>query len=690
MSTNPFRTASIRTRTRPRAARPLRTALWLAATGFAAIALVACGDGGSGSGGEVTLDAPAPDRCDPLDTRLCLFPFPNDFYTVADDTTDTGRRVNLVRESMPTNKDGVHVDPTEWNRNDGFSPGSQIFTFVAGLDLEATGAAPSTDIGRSLEEDAPIVLLDADTGERTPYWAELDASVASDDDRALFVRPAINLHEGHRYVVAFRHLKDASGAEIPAGDAFRAMRDRLNTNVPEFNARRDHFEQVFDDLKKNGVERKDLYLAWDFTVISTRNLTGRIIHMRDDAFAALGDAAPAFTVTNVEQNVDDRLARIVHGTFQVPKYLSGTGAPGSRLLYDAADQPRAEGTFTATFVCVVPHAALAGPGGTAVPARASLYGHGLLGSDDEVDAGNIRDMANEHDFVFCATKWLGMSEDDIANAAAILQDLSLFPTLADRTQQGLLDFLFLGRLMIHPNGFSSDPAFQDAAGASVIDRSALFYDGNSQGGIMGGALVAIATDFTRGVLGVPAMNYSTLLQRSVDWEDYRLLYDPSYPNPIERAFGLGLIQMLWDRGEADGYANHLTGDPLPGTPAHTVLMHVALGDWQVANVAADVEARTIGARVHTPAEVPGHTLDVEPHWGIEPIPSYPWAGSAIVVWDSGTPPAPPVNLPPSQARDPHSDPRSYVVARVQKSEFLKVDGAVVDVCEGQPCMAPPR
>src|SRR5581483_12090255 len=113
---------------------------------------------------EVTLDAPAPDRCDPLDTRLCLFPFPNDFYTVADDTTDTGRRVNLVRESMPTNKDGVHVDPTEWNRNDGFSPGSQIFTFVAGLDLEATGAAHSTDIGRSLEEDAPIVLLDADTG----------------------------------------------------------------------------------------------------------------------------------------------------------------------------------------------------------------------------------------------------------------------------------------------------------------------------------------------------------------------------------------------------------------------------------------------------------------------------------------------------------------------------------------------
>ena len=47
-------------------------------------------------------------------------------------------------------------------------------TFVPGIDLGVTGAAPITDIGRSLDPDAPIVLLDADTGERHPYWAELD------------------------------------------------------------------------------------------------------------------------------------------------------------------------------------------------------------------------------------------------------------------------------------------------------------------------------------------------------------------------------------------------------------------------------------------------------------------------------------------------------------------------------------
>ena len=54
----------------------------------------------------------------------------------------------------------------------------------------------------------------------------------------------------------------------------------------------------------------------------------------------------------------------------------------------------------------------------------------------------------------------------------------------------------------------------------MIDTQRLFYDGNSQGGIMGGALTAVAPDFNRAVLGVPGMNYSTLLQRSVDFEPY--------------------------------------------------------------------------------------------------------------------------------------------------------------------------
>ena len=34
---------------------------------------------------------PSVSSCDPLDPSLCLLPFPNDYFTVADPTTPTGR-----------------------------------------------------------------------------------------------------------------------------------------------------------------------------------------------------------------------------------------------------------------------------------------------------------------------------------------------------------------------------------------------------------------------------------------------------------------------------------------------------------------------------------------------------------------------------------------------------------------------
>lgn len=657
-------------------------------TGLAVATLVAScnhGGGSGGSNGTIDLVVSNPDRCDPLDQRHCLLPFPSDFFTTDDAATDTGRRVNIVRESAIRNVKGVHVDTTEWNRNDGFSPGAQIATYVDGIDLEQTGLVSVANIGGSLAEDAPAVVIDTVTGERVPYFSELDASVSSPTNAVLFLRPARNLLEGHRHIVALRNLKDAGGETIPASDVFRAYRDRLISNVPEVEARRPHMEQIFEELEDAGIARDDLYLAWDFTVASERNLSERMLHIRDDAFARLGDAAPAFTVTSIEENPNEELARRVAGTFEVPLYLTGGGTPGTRFNYAGSDLPQYTGSsYSADFLCIVPKSAVNGDG-PPVPARPAVYGHGLLGSEREVGAGNVRRMANEHNFVFCATKWIGMSEEDISNAVVILGDISSFPTLADRLQQGVLNTLFLGRLMIHEDGLVSHPAF-----AGLIDRSELFYDGNSQGGIMGGIATAVSIDWTRAVLGVPAMNYSILLQRSVDWDTYRQVYDPAYPDEIERGLGLLLIQMLWDRGEANGYAHHMTDDPLPGTPAHKVLMHVAFGDHQVSPDAANIQARTIGARIHTPAVVPGRLPYVEPYyWGIDPIASYPYDGSAIVIWDSGAPVPPLVNLPPREGEDPHSDPRSDPEARVQKSEFLKSDGAVVDVCGGAPCMANP-
>ena len=83
--------------------------------------------------------------------------------------------------------------------------------------------------------------------------------------------------------------------------------------------------------------------------------------------------------------------------------------------------------------------------------------------------------------------------------------------------------------------------------------------------------------------------------------------------------------------------------------------------------------------------------DVAPYYGIPAIPAFPFAGSAMVVWDSGTPTPPIENVPPFSPQygsDPHGRPRATASARLQKSEFLKATGAVVDTCAGLPCLAP--
>jgi hypothetical protein len=148
--------------------------------------------------------------------------------------------------------------------------------------------------------------------------------------------------------------------------------------------------------------------------------------------------------------------------------------------------------------------------------------------------------------------------------------------------------------------------------------------------------------------------------------------------------------MLWDRGEANGYAQHMTDDPFEATPAHRVLMHVAYGDFQVAPVSAEVEARTIGAGLRAPAVADGRQLDVEPYWKIEPIASYPHAGSALVIWDFGNPTPPLGNLnpfPPDFGSDPHGLPRAQSAAQEQKAVFMRI-GEVVDTC-GEGVVCPP-
>lgn len=688
----------------------------------------------------------------------CLGTFPNDHFTRRDKTSDTGLRLNLAEGSTPATRplpghpDGINVGVESLNQSDGFSPGPMLQVRIPGLDNQAafttTGLVGEPDMSQAYRADQPALLIDAETGKRQLIWTELDSAATSNATRMLIVRVGKNLINGRRYIVALRNLKDADGKVIPAPAGFRLFRDNRRTGNRKVESRRAGFEGMFRTLGKAGVKRKSLYLAWDFTVASTENLTGRMTSIRDRAFAEelndhdltdgsiAGTTAPEFEIDSIQTTDfgDDTSGdgaeniRLIIGTFKVPCYLfnlsprdpgAGPCAPGSTFKLDADQKPiRKEGAYyNARFKCNIPRSAVTKAGGVWKvdhKVRPSLYGHGLFGSINEVSSKNIRQLGTENGVMVCGTDWIGMASEDVLTAMDALMDLTSFPALPDRLQQGFLNFLFLGRLMIHPDGFAADPSFR-FDGESVVDTSDLFYYGNSQGGIAGGALTTVATDFTRSVLYVPAMNYSTMLSRSVDFDMYKAILYPYYPREIERPLIFSLMQTMWDRGEPNGYANHMTTDPLPGTPEHKVLIMMAYGDHQVANVATEVEARTIGAPLRLPAVsgdrlAPGMIKPWVDHETLGDLDGPAADGNGFFVWDIGpkrieggelfgTDPMPLANVPPKTTGsgdpfdsgsgiDPHDTViRSSPLARKQIADFIRTNGKITDPCGNDPCWA---
>ena len=648
---------------------------------------------------------------------VCMLPFPDDYYTVEDPTSHTGRRVHFSDEALPANSEGKHIEAAPYNASDGFSPGSVILVKVPGVDtaadLHANKAVPINHIGEYTKGNAPVVVIDAKTGQRWPIWVEIDSNASNPANALLEIHPAVNFTSGDRYIVALRNLKNAAHESLEAPVGFRYYRDNVPSEQEAVNARRPHFEELFSKLEAARIKRSSLYLAWDFTVASDANNTERELDMRNEAFAQLGDTnladgipegvSPSFQVTNIENEpFPGEIARRVKGTFEVPCFLFPSCATGGRMHLNSEGAPIQDGTWTANFDCIIPVSVTTGP---PEQGRPSLYGHGLLGSADEVAASPQRSLSENYKIVHCATDEIGMAESDVPTVIEALSNLSVFPAIPDRLQQGLLDELYLGRAMISSSGFTTDPAFhQDGtlASGSVLNTKQLYYNGNSQGGIMGGALTAVSPDFTRAELGVGAMNYSVLLPRSVDYAEFGTVLNFYYQVEAERPLLLDLMQMLWDRGEPDGYAERMTSDPLPDTPAHQILLNIALGDHQVSNYQSEVEARTVGAEAHKPALYPGRWPHTSVLWGVKKMRPTPYTGSAIYYYDIGpiretspgsgqfigTEPPPYTNTPNLSGEDPHGAPRGEPGTEEKTvSDFFEGAIKAEDDCEEKACFA---
>jgi len=295
---------------------------------------------------------------------------------------------------------------------------------------------------------------------------------------------------------------------------------------------------------------------------------------------------------------------------------------------------------------------------------------------------NKQQGADAHGTVLIASDWLGLcNEDAVSVYYMMLTDLSQFPMVPDRCQQGVLLAWVLMRLLKEGN-FWKDPSMM-FDGRQVLDStSQLYYTGNSEGGILGGVYMAGSVDVTRGTLGVGGGPYVLLCPRSDDFAAlFYVLKERYQDDPLERMGVMMAIQPLWDRGEPSGYMNFMATKPLNNTPAHEILMQHGLGDAQVTYVGAYTLMRSIGAVMfESNVNEPNEELYGFPFVSDTATPK----DAVIVTWDfPGIPPVPETNVPPNDGFDTHEYVRRQSTAQDMMYNFFST-GLVKNTCGG-PC-----
>jgi len=635
--------------------------------------------------------------CDPLVQTYCGLPFPSDVYLLADPTglNPSGKSVRFGARTLPARSlDGAAMPPALFHDHDGFSPGQAPMTYLPYASDE--GCATPYDIERSVAADSPTILLEADTLRRVPHWVDLDATGENDgtdgtpDERLLLIRPAERLRDGTRYIVAIRHVVDRrDGSVVEPSPVFEALKEDRLLDDDEGDlaaqwttyARRPKYDDIFGRLAEAGVARDDLQIAWDYTTATRENNTGYMIHMRDLALEAVGEAGPPFVVTEVNEDYNDRILRRIEVEMEVPLYLTSASdgfelGQVDRLYVNPQGELQQNGTMKQKVVILVPRS-VENEG----PHALLQNGHGLFGARTEGNGGYLSRIAAEGPYIAFATNYFGFDASSITIAGeALAGSFPYLKSFTERQIQGQINQLLAMRMMM---GRVATDGIVDASGDTLldpawVDATQRYYRGDSQGGIMGASYMAISTDVTRGVLAEPGMPYNLLMDRSASFQRFFVILRAGFgENAVTKQLVLAAAQMTWDRAEPNGFAPYIQNEPLPGTPTHQVLMYAARGDQLVTTFGAHLMARAIGASHLRSEDGAVH----EPIFGLPEVSPPLAGGSAYIEYDFGLSPNPVQNLPNLDGCDPHERIRRMESHIQQSNRFFRT-GEVAWACDG--------
>lgn len=277
---------------------------------------------------------------------------------------------------------------------DGFGVfGPVYFEFDGALD---PGSLPA-DPGDTLEEDASVFLVDADTGSPTAF-ARIPAEVRLDDGgRRLALAPTRALAPGRSYAaVVTRAVRSEDGRRVEGAKRFVAIRDpEVLLDDPHQREARDRYTPVLETLVTTGLPRDEVAALAVFRVQTidadledARTLVWSSEVTPPTASAALtGDAldgllgTPDPTVVGLRERggaPHGNLGWLVQGAFEAPGLLSAGSTTHGAIERSDAGELRVKRVVEVPFSLTLPLGALEG---SALPVVLFQHGWGRERSD---------------------------------------------------------------------------------------------------------------------------------------------------------------------------------------------------------------------------------------------------------------------------------------------------------------------
>ncbi len=546
----------------------------------------------------------------PLDPER-LTPFPSNLFCETDPDTATGLRLMVPRHMVLFN-----IRPEELEKGDGFTPYPRIVIPLTGPVSERSLPADPLE---SVDPAGSMFLVNVDRGspgygQRVPILVETDAfgeAMLPEKHHCLIAFPLHPLRMATTYaLVVSRRLLDPGHGPVGPSETFERILQQ--DPDPALQKAREVLDPVLAYLRSPARElpllEKDLALVLPFTTRSKENLAGDLLALRDFVFSSAMENPPEVIITSTTDQPSmsgvplKNIKRLVKGTVASPDFRGKNGLFDLELIYE---RPWDAPLVPLEFILTIPEEA-----SEENPVPLMIFLHGINSVKEQMFP--VAEAMGEEGIAAIAIDIVEHgTRQTVPGLPSWIPFLRIedFAAGRDNMRQTQIDNLTLARAV--------QLSLCDALGEKILKTDELIFAGNSLGGILAPAYLALEPSVKGAVLYVTGGGFTEIALRNSVIDSgtplfYLILFLLSVipgDHPYEFLYGLAdLAQEIVDQADPIPYAPFVNGELLDqqGSLKNVLLLEV-MGDDTIPNRSSENLARSFSMNMVRPVrkEVPG-------------------------------------------------------------------------------------